>query len=617
MQPTLSKTDFQLASSCAKKLVYKKAFYPTANDTDEYMEMLAQGGYIVGRMATMLFPQGIEIEGSTAACLLQTQKQMEQEAVVLFEPAFLSQQKMVRVDILVKNGNHLHLIEVKAKSFHSEEPEDPRKLATYIEDVAYQYLVLQELYPECSIQCSLLMPDKARRTTIDDLAGWFSIQKSEQPGEQEVDELPAQEKPAFKRPEVLFKYEEALDRADYVVRLAKEGILGYQDVTAVVKGMQPDIRSRAENFLRILNEGIRSTDYQICKTCKGCEFNTPYQAKNGYVECWGELAYREHHIFDLYFGGAIGSKKDGFYLDELIAAGKVGLFDMDESRLQKNGAVGTRAQRQLLQLAKTKANEEWKSPELPQLLNNLPYPLHFIDFETYTGALPFFKGMRPYELIAFQWSCHTIQSPGATPVHAEWIHTGTDFPNFAFARALMQQIGHTGTPLMWATHENTVLRTILHQMDEFGVVDEPLRQWLISMTKDKDRDGRFVDMNKLTLDHYFHPAMKGRTSIKKVLPAIWNQHPYLHRVPHFSRYVPEQLTEGILDPYDTLTNGLSASDTEDVVAGGTAAMRAYYRIRFDDSLSDAQRQEIKRQLLEYCKLDTMAMVIIAHHWGLK
>ena len=30
-----------------------------------------------------------------------------------------------------------------------------------------------------------------------------------------------------------------------------------------------------------------------------------------------------------------------------------------------------------------------------------------------------------------------------------------------------------------------------------------------------------------------------------------------------------------------------------------------------------QKNEIKRQLIEYCKLDTMAMVIIAHHWGLK
>ncbi|MBK7640866.1 MAG: DUF2779 domain-containing protein [Bacteroidetes bacterium] len=40
-----------------------------------------------------------------------------------------------------------------------------------------------------------------------------------------------------------------------------------------------------------------------------------------------------------------------------------------------------------------------------------------------------------------------------------------DFPNFRFAESLMKQIGETGTPLMWATHENTVLRKILEQLE--------------------------------------------------------------------------------------------------------------------------------------------------------
>ena len=33
----LSKSDFQLASGCAKKLVYKEKSYTTSNDTNEYM----------------------------------------------------------------------------------------------------------------------------------------------------------------------------------------------------------------------------------------------------------------------------------------------------------------------------------------------------------------------------------------------------------------------------------------------------------------------------------------------------------------------------------------------------------------------------------------------------
>ena len=112
--------------------------------------------------------------------------------------------------------------------------------------------------------------------------------------------------------------------------------------------------------------------------------------------------------------------------------------------------------------------------------------------------------------------------------------------------------------------------------------------------------------------------MKGKTSIKKVLPAIWTNYPYLHELPHFKDYAPENLDEGLIDPYDTLSASIDFDEIDDeVVKSGTKAMRAYYRIRFDRSLSESERSEIRRQLLEYCKLDTMAMVIIAYHWGLK
>jgi hypothetical protein len=46
-------------------------------------------------------------------------------------------------------------------------------------------------------------------------------------------------------------------------------------------------------------------------------------------------------------------------------------------------------------------------------------------------------------------------------------------------------------------------------------------------------------------------------------------------------------------------------------------MRAYQRIRFDKTITKTYKDELRTKLLEYCKLDTMAMIIIAHHWGLE
>ena len=638
-EKTLSKSDFQLASTCEQKLLYKKRGYPTAGDSDGYMQMLSEGGYVVGKMATLLYGDGIEISADrTEDCVNQTEDWLAKtDKVTLFEAAILSNQKLVRIDILKKNGKCLHLIEVKAKSHDSDdEKESANKLKKYIDDVAYQYLVLSEAFPTYEIQCSLLMPDKAKRTTIDGLAGWFRVllnQESTNVTDLEIEELPARQRPNFRRPRVEFIYENDPDRETYIQRLRDEGILSTLDITLKVRERLPKIANMANHFLKILNQGSKEKVATLCKACKACEFNPGNATPNGYLECWGDLGKTTPHIFDLYYGGKLGNN---MYLNELIAQGKVSLYDIEIERLPKvKGKLTERGQRQKLQIDYTQSGQEWKSEDLPGIIKGFEYPLHFIDFETYTGAIPFHQGMRPYETIAFQWSCHTITKKGAAPIHSQWIHTGPQFPdpnknpNIEFARSLMQQIGNEGTPFMWASHENTVLRSILERMEAQGHPDSELRDWLLGMThfasktKDPrpDRKGRLVDMNELTLKYYFHPNMKGKTSIKKVLPAVWTAHPILHDVAAFREYAPTTKVEGaLIDPYETLVTVNPNSDSkndEEVVRGGTAAMRAYQRIRFDHILSDTDKQELRNQLLQYCKLDTMAMVIIAHHWGLK
>ena len=619
---TLSKSDFQLASTCPKKLIYKKQGYPTTNDTNEYMEMLAKGGYVVGLMATLQYPDGVEITGNTKEAIEKTNEYLKKENCVLFEAAIQSGEKLIRVDILQKIGNKINLIEVKAKSHDTEDDKykQEKLLEKYIEDVAFQYLVMTEALPEYEINPYLFMPDKSKRTNIDGLIGWFTVLDSKDDSDKEVEELPAQQKPRFRKPDVLFKYEHDLNRSNYIETLKNDGLLQLRPVKEKVLQILDIIRNRANNFIQILKEGIKDSDFTINKTCKACEFKCDSGIKNGYKECWGSLADPDPHIFDLYYGGSITNEDKQPYLDELISLSRTSLYDIVPERLKnKKGEIGIRAQRQMIQLKYTEEDKEWTSHELDSILNEFTYPLHFIDFETYTGALPFHEGMRPYELIAFQWSCHTIPYKGATPIHSEWIETEGKFPNFAFAESLMKQIGISGTPFMWATHENTVLRTILNQMEIFSYTNSALNDWLIGITTDKSvkREGRLVDMNDLTKKYYFHPFMKGRTSIKKVLPAIWNNNIYLHQIPFFKDYSATDFEGGIIDPYDTLKPDTTQIDEEDAVAGGTEAMRAFQRIRFDDSLNKDQKNEIKRQLLEYCKLDTMAMVIIAHHWGLK
>jgi len=572
------------------------------------MELLAEGGYMVGKMAQLLYPEGIEIktDKGTLAAIEQTQELLKRERVILFEPAIYSDHKLVRIDILIKDGNRFQLIEVKSKSLDGDEHIEARQTGgslfigrgnviksewqPYLEDVTFQTLVLQEVFPQAEVTPFLLLPDKAKRTQLEGLLGWFHI------AERTVTSK------GFKSYEVVFNGDAALLREDSILSLI--------DVTRESAMLAPIVHKAALTYVTQLRSGLaQKTITPLTKDCRECEFNVVGAPQNGFLECWGELATPNPHIFDLYYMGTIGGNKAP-YVNELIAQGKTSLYDMPDSRL-----TGKRGDRQKIQIAYTKKNEEWIDPALAEKMKECRYPLHFIDFETSRMALPYHKGMRPYEQVIFQWSCHTISEAGAAPTHAEWINVESTFPNFEFAQKLKEHLGNTGTVFMWATHENSALRDIYEQMEVYGCNDAALQAWLLSMIKfDKDDDEKMLNLCKWTEDFYFHPAMKGRTSLKVVLPAIWNNNAYLHEIPYLKKYV-QKLDGKLLDPYKTLVS-LPIAEQAEVIKDGTGAMRAYQEMMYGLSSNDqAIRQNWAKLLLQYCELDTMAMVIVWLHWS--
>lgn len=607
MNKYLSKSDFKIASSCAKKLVYKKNGYPTNLEGNEYMQMLADGGYLIGKYATLHYPHGIEIPDNirTDEALTLTQEYLQNnDNIILFEAAISVNQKLIRVDILEKKDNTLNLIEVKAKSFDSINGNIDKDLSGYLEDVAFQKLVLEKAFPNFKINCFLFVPDKSKKLTIDNLISWF-----------EVKEPYMGELRNFRKPIVNFYFD---INSDEHKALINQSILTLIGVDESVDKLLPQIQTLSNQFIKILNKGIESTDYELNKNCFGCEYKTADITKNGFRECWGNLAEVEPSINDLYHLGTLGGNKNQI-ANQMIKEGKVSFFDLKPQFFYKSNSteLGNRGIRQLIQFDNTLNNTEWFSDDMKTELNKWEYPLHFIDFETYTGAMPHHKGMRPYETVAFQWSCHTISSLGASPIHSEWINTENSFPNFRFAESLMKQIGNGGTPLMWATHENTVLRSILNQMDDFDYQNQELKNWLLGISSDKDygRVGRLVDMNAFTFNHYFHPKMKGKTSIKKVLPAIWNNNEYLHQIDWLKDYVGFDLGGVIKSPYDQLSGLMADLEEMEAIKDGTGAMKAYHDMQFGNASTDvAKKITLKKLLLQYCKLDTMAMVIIWKYW---
>lgn len=586
----LSKTDYKVARSCHTKLYYRMRKYPSIKDGDEYMELLAEGGYMIGAIASLLFPDAVLVDEPNHDKALQvTQTLIKNKNVTLLEAAFESNEKFARPDILIKNGNHLTLIEVKAKSFDSTEasPFRNKKGAilpswkNYLEDITFQAIILHELFPTSTLTCELMRPDKSKTTSIDNLHSFFALN------------LISEDDSGYPRARFTFTGD--------VDQLRKDHFLTRVNVDLEVDELIPEVSSASDVFLKSMNP-LTKIPVPISFDCKDCEYRiSEEEAPNGFRECWGELADPKPHILELYYGGTVKGVND------LIAEGKTGLFDLPESAVaKKDGTMGVRASRQLIQMRYTKGNTEWIDPALGDILASHTYPLHFIDFETSALAVPYHAGMRPFENVAFQWSCHTITKPGTEPKHVEWINLDESFPNFAFAESLMDYLGRDGTVFMWATHENTVLRDILRQMDG-RYTNAALQDWLEWMT-----DSRMVDMNQLTINHYFHPLMKGRTSIKKVLDAIWQVNPSLRS--RFPEYVKEESGE-LLSPHKSLPPLLI--DGRDVfVNEGTRAITAYQSMLYGPQKSDPGiRNQWKNLLLQYCELDTLAMVMIYWHWA--
>lgn len=590
----LTKSDYRVARTCAAKLYHRRAgALPGAAD-DAYLRLLAEGGFMVEEIARQLHPGGrlVGFHGTPEQAAERTRREIEGGDCVLFEATLIAGPLLARIDVLVVRGGEVELVEVKSASFPGDEDRARReaglpgvmrgkrpphplvdKWPPYVEDVAFQLLVARRALPGREVRPFLMMPDRSLRTDVDGLWRWFHLERG-----------------GAGRPAVTFTGDaEALRRAPFLAKV---------DVSEEVALVADEVAAAAAEFAASVVPDPRPIPVPVSVRCRECELHADDHLFPG---CWGELAEVRPNLFELYSVGTVGGR-GAPVANRLIAEGRFHLFDVEESELVKaDGSVGATNVRQLVQLRNTRLNREWVSEGFPAILDGFRYPLHFIDFETSALAIPYHAGMRPYEPVAYQWSCHAVGEAGAAPAHAEWINATDAFPNREFVETLRATLGSEGTVFMWAPHERTVLKRIREQLAERGAADPALAAWVESL------EGRLVDMNRLTFDHYFHPRMGGRTSIKQVVQAVWEENAGVRAA--FPEY---DGVEGA--PYASLPP-VEIAGAPFEVREGTAAVRAYQAMMYGaESRDPASREALRALLLRYCRLDTAAMVMVWMHW---
>lgn len=205
--------------------------------------------------------------------------------------------------------------------------------------------------------------------------------------------------------------------------------------------------------------------------------------------------------------------------------------------------------------------------EINNFLQGLKYPLYFLDYETLMSLVPYFDGHRPYQQVPFQYSLHKLDSPEAELEWHEYLHRDNSDPALPLAEKLIKDIGTEGTILVWYEGFEKARNSELGEMlPEYKEAMEAINRRVIDL------------MLPFKNKWYDDPRFEGSASIKQVLPVV----------------CPE----------------LSYKDLG--IQEGGSAQRLWMEAVLDGTRA-AEKDKILADLLEYCKLDTFAMVEIYRH----
>jgi len=647
----LTKSRFTQALSCPTKLYYAcDSEYANQSLDDPFLAALAEGGFQVGELAKCYFPGGIEISSlDEQQAVAQTRALLERDEVVLFEPAIVFDNCLVRIDVLVKQGNRFSIHEVKAKSFDSTQgPKFLKRDGTpaskwkkYLYDVAFQKWVLQRAIPESIVSAHLMLTDTSVRTQVAGLNQHFPI-ITDADGRKRV-KVDGQLSDEHLTPPLLVSVN--VDQICADIFAANDHGLDVEE----------SFQHMIERFSASCRDGVL-LEHRVGKHCRDCE----YVALGPDIEA-GKLDGR-HACFKRKLGYDSSLFDEPTVLDlwnyrgkdALIDAGVIRLKDVTEDDLDVSpidvGLSVTERQWLQVQKARDKDDSVWVDREgLNAEMESWVYPLHFIDFETTMVALPFGANRKPYEGIAFQFSHHVVEADGSVRHAGQFLNTQRGvFPNYDFVRALRDELNQDqGTIFKYSAHENTFLNLIIEQLNEDASPPddrEELIAFIQTMTQSKkdavvkwEGERNMVDLLEVVKKFYFDPRTNGSNSIKYVLPAILSRSKYLQsrygqpiygvedEIPslNFSAWQWVKFDEdGIpINPYEQLPKLFSDSDdlkiellTQDnSLANGGAALMAYARMQFEH-MSDYERDELASALLKYCELDTLAMVMIYESW---
>lgn len=326
-----------------------------------------------------------------------------------------------------------------------------------------------------------------------------------------------------------------------------------EDVSSSVDMLKGDVEKNISIMLDAVNSKV-CPHKDISRNCF-----EPYDCQLRSL-CWSHLP--KNSVFELYRAKNLASD---FYNKGIIWIKDIeNISLLDHIQLKQYSSV-------------IKGCPVVEKDKIRLFLDKLKYPLYFLDFETFSTAVPLFDGLRPYQAIPFQFSCHKLDSREDNPQNHYCLaeNDGSD-PRPGFLESLKSVLGYnkiknndypSGSILVYyESFEKNILR---------GLADTyPEHSWWI-----EDAISRIQDLYEpFGKFYYYSCTQKGSASLKNVLPAL---------------------------------TGITYDDM--AIKNGQEASLKYLDIAFvkKETTGDKESVEkIKKDLLDYCELDTEGMIHI-------
>jgi len=318
-------------------------------------------------------------------------------------------------------------------------------------------------------------------------------------------------------------------------------------MTDKVLALQCDIPANLGKFRNTLSDGLNEPNTEIGWHCKN-----PYGC-DAMDYCWQQQrGIPEYSVFNIF-----SLTKTSKSLD-LYQQGIVDIKDIpDDTKL-------TEKQQYKVDVWKAQKGVINKDA-IKRFVSSISYPIYHFDFETLAPAIPSFKGMKPYEKYPFQYSLHIEQEDGSLE-HKEYLATPGQDPREDVARLIVENIPKNACIMAYSISF------------EKGIIRNLAKNYPVHKDHLMNVHDNFIDLAiPFQKGDYWMPSMQNHYGLKYALPAI----------------VPE-----MKESYPDL----------DGVHNGSDAMAMFKKL--GEATDFDEIAKIKSALLEYCKLDTYAMVKI-------